>query len=115
MSARKSTSAVYYEEQRRYNQAMKAYIGEEFENVRKCAKAFNLNRRNLANRLHRKASKSTRRAVNQRLTEPQELALTRYMKRLNDQCMSSDSKLVVAAVNYIIQLDDGFASPFGAN
>ena len=80
-----------------------------------CAKAFDLNYRNFTNRIKGGASKSTRRASNQRLTEAQDLALLRYIRRGDDQCMSLSPRDIKAAANYIIQKDDGLAAPLGAN
>ena len=79
MPTQKPTNPLYYDEERRYNEAKEAYLDGQFEDVTKCAKAFNLNRRNLANRINGGCSKSTRRAANQRLTEAQELALFNYI------------------------------------
>ena len=107
MPTQKPINPLYYDEERRYNEAKEAYLDGQFENVTKCAKAFNLNRRNLANRINGACSKSTRRAANQRLTEAQELALFNYIRRLDEKCMSPDPTLITAAANFIIQEDDG--------
>ena len=67
MFARKFINILYYEEKRQYNQIMKTYMNEKFENVIKYATTFNLKRRNFANRFHEKILKSTRRTINDRI------------------------------------------------
>ena len=115
MPTRKPTNPLYHDKERRYNEAKEAFLDGEFEDVAKCARVFNLNRRNLANRINGGESKSTRRATNQRLNAAQELALFSYIRRLDDQCMSPDPTLIKAAANFIIQEDDGLAEPLGDN
>ena len=87
----------------------------KFGDVAKCARHFKIERRTLARRVSGMASKSTRRATNQRLTVPQENALLDYIRRLDKACMSPSPELITTAANYIIQKEDGLAPPVGQN
>ena len=110
MSFRKLINLLYYIKQERIDKVTKTYIDDEFDDVIKCVRVLNLNRKILAKRISDENSKSTRRTFNQRLNEIQENAIINYIRRLNDTYISSNSKLIVDAVNYIIQKVDDLAS-----
>ena len=107
--SQKFISHEYYARENKYEKTKEIYFNEEFEDVVKCARYFKIERRTLVRRIHDSVFKSTRRVANQRLNEIQKNVILDYIRRLNDQCMSSSFELIVKVVNFIIQKTDDFA------
>lgn len=93
----------YYATNEIYDRVKQIYLNDAHQNIIKCVCHYDLNRRILTNRINKVASKSTRRANNQRLIETQKTIIIIYIKRLDAQDMFFILELMIDIVNFIIQ------------
>ena len=96
----------YYAREKRYLEIIETWINNDFESIAECARYHDLKSKNLQRRVNEDDSKFTRFQFQNRLNENQEHLLLQYLKRLDDMNMSSISKLVVEAINYILKRDN---------
>jgi len=77
------SSEAYIAREKRFTEAIEVLLNDEYPNVSVCARAKGISRRVLFDRWNGRLSKSTRQAINKRLTKAQERAIIAYIERAN--------------------------------